>query len=121
MITTFLTDSTNNDLYLDASNNIAMSHTDIETTKQLCQNYIQTFLGEIFVNLKAGVDWFGIMLTEYTGLQDKINELTRVLLTVPNVKSITDVQYGQDKETGVINFVIQVQTTQGNSFTLTQI
>ena len=116
-MSTFKTDA-NNDLYLDAGGNIAIATTSIEVTQQLCQNYLQTFLGEIFVNLKAGVDWFGIMLSDYTGLQDKINELTRVLLTVPNVASVIDVQYAQDKEAGTISFAIQVQTNTGETVTL---
>lgn len=113
MARTLATNTATNDLFLDANKNIAVYVTQADYTKQLCQNYLQTFLGECFTNQSLGVDYFGILLNEFTSLQDKISELRRVLLTVPNVLQVLDVKYSQDKATGIIQFEIEILTSFG--------
>jgi hypothetical protein len=103
MSQTFLTDS-NNDLYLDSNNNLAIVKTSIGITAELAKNYLRTFLNEILVDQSLGLDFFGIMFNDFASLEDKIEEIERVCLTIPLVDSIESVGYTQDKITGVISF-----------------
>lgn len=109
---TFACDS-NSDLYLDSRGNIATFIRDIDVAAQLCNNYLRTFLGDVFTDLSIGTDWFGIILSEDTGLQSKIDEITRVLLTVPFVTAVNQVQISQNSETREISLDVEVQTTAG--------
>jgi len=99
----FLTDA-NNDLYLDASGNFAMATTKITIAQQLSKTFLWTFLGEVFTDTTLGTDYFGIIFNQYNSLQDKINEITRVLLTVPAITSVESIAYTQYKQSGVITF-----------------
>jgi hypothetical protein len=112
MSSTFSTDGSN-DLFLDSNNNIAIYKDQINVCKQLCQNYTQTFLSEVFTDNTLGLDWFGIMFNEFVSLNDKILELKRVLLTVPYVLDIISVQYSQDKTTSTVTFEVDVLTEFG--------
>lgn len=112
MSSTFSTDGSN-DLFLDSNNNIAIYKDQINVCKQLCQNYTQTFLSEVFTDNTLGLDWFGIMFNEFVSLNDKILELKRVLLTVPYVLDIISVQYSQDKTTSTATFEVDVLTEFG--------
>ena len=95
---------TNNDLYLAPDNHLAFYSSNITIAKQLAKNYLWTFRGEIFTNTELGTDYFGIILNQYNSMQDKINELTKQLLTVPYVTGVESIGYTQDKVTGVITF-----------------
>jgi hypothetical protein len=120
MAKVFLTDNSN-DLYLNSSNHLAIGTRDVEIAAQLARNFIWTFLGEVFTDTELGLDYFGIVLSEFTSLQDKLNELARVLLTVPFVIKVESIAYTQDKKTGVITFNPIIKTTDGESVTLNDI
>lgn len=110
----------NNDSYLDANNHIARATSNITEVKQLCENKLRTFLREVFTDVTIGTDWFGIMLTPNTSLASKNNELTRVILSVPNVKSVDEIQYAQNIETREITFIIDITCVYG-SFTISDL
>jgi hypothetical protein len=110
---TFITDASTNDLLLDKSGNIAMAKSNIEVAKQLSRNYLLTFIGEIFTDQSVGTKWFDIMLNDFVGLNGKIAELKRVLLTVPFIEGVEEVKYSQDKESGTITFEITIKTEYG--------
>jgi hypothetical protein len=120
MAKVFLTDNSN-DLYLNSSNHLAIGIRDVEIAAQLARNFIWTVLGEVFTDTELGLDYFGIVLSEFTSLQDKLNELARVLLTVPFVIKVESIAYTQDKKTGVITFNPIIKTTDGESVTLNDI
>lgn len=109
-----LTDDVNNDLYLDDKGNLALSLTRLQAIKQLVQNKLQTFLGEISINLDEGVDYFGIILPDEIPLESKINELVANILEVPGVLGVSNVDYSIDKYAGQANFDITIQTDAGN-------
>lgn len=110
----------NGDTYLDANNHIARASSNIDEVKQLCSNKLRTFLREIFTNITLGTDWFGIMLTPNTSLASKNAELTRVILSVPNVKSVDSIEYTQDVETRELTFTITVTCIYGQ-FTISDL
>lgn len=112
MASTYLCDASN-DIYLDSNGNIATATRDIDVAGQLCKNFLNTFLGDIFTDLNLGTDWFGILLSDQVTMQDKVDEITRVLLTVPFVTGVNQVQMSQDPQAGQIAFDIEVQTNAG--------
>jgi hypothetical protein len=112
MAKVFLTDNSN-DLYLNSANRLAITNKNIEVAAQLARNYLWTFLGEVLTDTTIGTDYFGIVLNEFTSIQDKLNEIARVLLTVPFVEKIENIAYTQDKENGLVTFNPTLKTTYG--------
>jgi hypothetical protein len=112
MAKVFLTDS-NNDLYLNTANHLAIATKNRNVAAQLAKNFLWTFKGEIFTDQERGTDYFGIILNEFTSLQDKLDEITRRLLMVPFVEGIESMGYTFDKETGVMTINPTLNTTQG--------
>lgn len=112
-MSTFATNSALNDLYLDDNNNIAIYTDQLNEIKQKCNNNLKTILSEVFIDNTIGVDWFGILLSEDTTMQDKINEISKNILNIDGVLSIQNISYQQDKNTREITFIIDVLTEQG--------
>jgi hypothetical protein len=115
----YLTDA-NNDTYLDSNNHIARATTNITEVQQLVTNKLRTFLREVFTDISIGTDWFGIMLTNLTSLASKNAELTRVIMTVPKVVSVDNIEYKQNAETREISFYITITCVYG-TFTITDL
>lgn len=113
-MSTLLTDDNTNDLYLDDKGNFAVSKTRLQEIKQLIQNCLQTFLGEVSTNLDLGVDYFGIILADGVPLESKINELVANIMTVPGVLGVSNSGYSIDKGTGEASFDFEIQTDAGN-------
>jgi hypothetical protein len=104
----------NNDLYLDKNKNIAVSRNRLESIKQLVNNKLQCFLGEIDIDLQEGVDYFGIILQEQVPIFSKINEITSKILEVEGVVSIENIDYAKDKENKIDKYNITIKTDAGN-------
>jgi hypothetical protein len=109
-----LTDDTLNDLYLDDKKNIAVSKTRLIAIKQLIQNKLQTFLGEIPINLDEGVDYFGVILDKFVPMEVKIRELTSKILEVQGVIGIENIDYSFNDNKTQANFDFIIQTDAGN-------
>jgi hypothetical protein len=109
-----LTDTTTNDLYLDAKGNLAISTSRIEAIRQLIQNKLQTFLGEIAINLDEGVDYFGIVLDNTVPLQAKLIEISNKILEVEGVVGITNSDYSLNDSKTEATFDLTIQTDVGN-------
>lgn len=107
-----LTDA-NNDIYLDAGNNIALARTNLEAVKQLINCKLKTFKGEIFTDTDIGTDWFGLILTDTTTIATKNEELKRVILSCDGVISVDSIKYFDNKESGEIEFEIDVTCVYG--------
>lgn len=101
---TFATTDNTNDLYLDENKNIAVARDPRLVIKNLVQNKLQTFLGEIFTDNRIGVDYFGVILNENRPLQESIQMLTNVILSVPGVMAVEDSRYAQDKVERTVTF-----------------
>lgn len=112
MAKVFLTDSSN-DLYLGTNNHLAIATKNRDVAAQLAKNFLWTFKGEIFTDTNKGTDYFGIILSEFTSLQQKLDEISRRLLMVPFVESIESMGFSFDKETGVMTINPTLNTTQG--------
>lgn len=113
MAKVFLTNS-NNDLYLNAAKGLAFTNKNIEVAAQLAKNYLWTFLTEIFTNQALGTDYFGIIFSEFSSLQQRLDEIIRVLETVPFVEKVESIGYTQDRESGVITLNPTIKTTYGS-------
>jgi len=116
-MSTFVTDDTINDLYLDAKKNIAMSTSRLEEIKQLVNNKLQTFLGEIPLDTNEGVDYFGIILEKLVPLDTKLNELTNKILEVDGVIGIDNIDYSLPNGNDEGHFSISIKTDAG-TFTI---
>ena len=112
MAKVFLTNS-DNDLYLNSANRLAFTNKNIEVAAQLAKNYLWTFLTEIFTDQSLGVDYFGIIFDEFSSKQQRLDEIQRVLLTVPFVEKVESIGYTQDRETGKIQLNPIIKTTYG--------
>jgi hypothetical protein len=112
MAKVFLTNASN-DLYLNSAGHLAITNKNREVAAQLAKNFLWTFKGEIFTDQERGTDYFGIILNEFTSLQDKLDEITRRLLMVPFVESIESMGYSFDRETGVMTINPTLNTTEG--------
>lgn len=111
-MSTFATDS-NNDLFLDINGNIAVHHDPKQVIRNLIQNKMQTFLGEVFTDITKGVDYFGTILSNDTTLQQKIAELSKEITSTDGVTAITETRYAQDKQKGTITFSFDIETQYG--------
>jgi hypothetical protein len=120
MSVVFLTNS-NNDRYLDSAGHFAKTNKNIEVAAQLAKNYLWTFLGEFFADKSIGTDYFGIIFNEFASMDDRLSELTRVLLTVPFIEEVESIAYSQDKQTGVTTFAPTIIATSGERITLNSI
>ena len=110
---TFSLDPETNDMSVDANGNFAGFTTRIDQIRQLVVCYLQTFLGEIPTNLALGVDYHGIIFPEFLTQGTKINELVRVILTVPGVQTITDFNISPNRQTGEMDYDFVIQTDAG--------
>jgi hypothetical protein len=106
-MSTLLTDSVENDLYLNSYNNLAISKTRLEEISQLVTNKLQTFLGEIPTNLEEGVDYFDIVLNKFVPVNTKTNEIVNNILTVVGVIGIESIGYEEGDGIATITPVIQ--------------
>ena len=62
---------------------------------------------------EAGVDYFGIIMANVP-LQMKAQEITRVVMNIPDVQSITLVGATQNKQTHTLNMRFLIQSTYGS-------
>lgn len=113
MAKTLRTDS-NGDLFLDSGNNLSVATSNIDVASELAKNYLRTFLGEVFTDKSIGLDYFGIIFNDYAGLQDKVNEISRVALQVELVQEVESVGYSQDKNLSTITFNPTLKTVDGS-------
>lgn len=69
----------------------------------------------MYFNTELGCDWFDVMLNPDASMQDKINELERVILQVPYTQGIEDLQVQQDyPNIGDVTYNVTIKTTLGN-------
>jgi hypothetical protein len=111
-MSTLLTDS-NNDLYLDAKNNITISTSRIQEIQQLVTNKLQTFLGEVYLDTNEGVDYFNIILEKLVPLEIKLDEIRTKILEVNGVIGIENIDYSLTNNNSEANFDITIQTDSG--------
>lgn len=112
-MSTFLTNTATNDLYLDAAMNIAISNTRIQEIQQLINNKLQTFLGEIETNLDEGVDYFGTVFNQYLPITSRVNEIIARILEVTGVVGVINIDYAENND-GIMNLTFTIQTDVGN-------
>ena len=113
-MSTLITTDNTNDLFLDGNNDIAVSRSRLEEIKQLVNNKLQTFLGEIPLDTNEGVDYFDIMLEKLIPLETKLNELTNKILEVSGVLGIENIDYSATDNKSQNNFDILIKTDAGN-------
>lgn len=80
----------NNDIYLDASGNIAMS-TGLEAVKNICQNAAQTRFGEMIYATNEGLPFFETLWNGKPNTSQFEAALRNTLLQVADVKQVISV------------------------------
>jgi hypothetical protein len=106
MINFDLTKDTN-DIQVDADGNFLTTKTRIKDISQLLINRLQTFLGEVPTNLDKGVDYHGIVFSEFLTEQSKINEIVRVIIETDGVIGLEDFSFSSEKQVTSYDFVIK--------------
>ena len=104
----------NNDMFLDVNGNWAGFTSRIDDVGQILKCRLQTFLGEVKTDLKKGVDYHGIIFTDFLTAQSKINELVRVIIATDGVKSIENFSISPDKSKGIMGYDFTIMTDAGN-------
>lgn len=98
-----------NDIYLDASNNLAMV-TGIQACAQDCEHIAKVRLGEMVLNVQGGIPYLEQVFQNTNTLSFK-QALIEAWLTVPNV---TGVQSATTSIVGgVLNYTAVINTTFG--------
>lgn len=103
----------NDDLFLDSNGNIAIWKDDMNALKQTITNELQTFLSEVFTDERIGVDYFGILLNDRLDNRQKQDELSRVILAISGVQSISEFNFYLDKATRIASYDLTIQTIYG--------
>lgn len=111
---TFALDPNTNDMYLDEAGNFAGFKDRLSSIGQLLTCRLQTFLGEVPTNLKKGVDYHGIIFTDFLTQQSKINELIRVIIATEGVVSVENFTISPDKAKGIMGYNFTIKTDAGN-------
>lgn len=112
----------NGDIEIDPSTGLRMA-SGLEGVEQLCRVATSTFMGEVFTDLKEGLDWYGLILGKPFRENVIRAEFRRVLLTVPNVTEVVAVLPTFNRATRVMEVKWQTRTVWGDSSvdTLTQV
>lgn len=78
------------DFELDSNGDIAVVD-NAEAVKEAVVYYLQTFLGDIYVDLTKGVNYFGIVFNNQTTLMQKKNEIQRNVLKIEDIISVDNI------------------------------
>lgn len=87
----------------------------LEGVEQLCRIATSTFMGEVFTDLKEGLDWYGLILGKAFRENIIRAEFRRVLLAVPNVTEVVAVIPTFTRTTRVLEVKWQTRTVWGDS------
>ena len=111
---TFALNPVTNDMEVDANGNWKVFTNRIESIAQIITCFLQTFLGEIPINLDLGVDYHGIIFDEFLPQQSKLNEFISVILTVEGVTGISNFSIAPNPIEGKIGYDFIITTDSGN-------
>lgn len=104
--------------YMDDQNRLHLTYgqiklvEDMEALRVLINAELQIVKGELD-NPTRGVDYFGIILSN-TPISIKVQEITRVIKSVPGVKDVTFNNAMLDKKTQILTFSFTIQTVYGD-------
>lgn len=106
----------NYDLTLDDQNNLALQNNELLEIAQTLMNRCSLVRGEALDDTSRGVD-IDIMLGQDHTLEDKKNELKRVILLDDRVLNVEQIDYKFDPKTRSGYFIptVKVKLSDGNS------
>lgn len=111
MTTSFSVDA-NNDLYLDAQGNLAIS-SGLQAVLEVCQQVCQTQLGELFLDINAGIPTFQTIWSGSPNVVQFEAAIKQAILSVPDVIGILSMSMSQTGDTFAYEAAIQTIYGQG--------
>lgn len=110
-IQTIATTKDTNDIFLDASGNLAMAE-DKPAIANIVLNVVRTNRGELQYNKSAGIPYFDVLFVANPNLRIWADFLRKETLRVPGTISITDFTYKVTNE--VLTYSMTVETNIGD-------
>lgn len=116
MVQTVLTNA-NNDIYLDASGNLAMA-TGEAAVAQACENVSRASLGEEVFSINNGIPFFQAVFIGTPKIPIFETYLRQALLSVPGVVEITSLT--TTISNNALSYTAVIETVFGNAVTLAE-
>lgn len=101
----------NNDIYLDASGNIALT-VDINALADISKNKVLTTLGEAEYNQLAGIPYFETIFCDTPKIDLFQTAIIETLENTENIERVTNFDYTQNE--GVFSYSLTEITSYGN-------
>ena len=109
---TFSQSSSNNDLYLDANGQLAVS-TGREAYADIMADAIRTMRGELWSDTGFGVEYFGTVFARSNSIEAWKVQMRSIIQGFDFVKSISEFNTEYDSNSHTLNFKIVIETDQG--------
>lgn len=106
----FLTDTEHNDLYLDTRGNLAVGEAQL-AVGQVCKNVLRTSLGELPLNITAGIPYMEDIFVSNASLGMAQAYMIQAIKNVANVVRILDFRLTRTGD--VLNFTAKILTREG--------
>lgn len=102
--------NSNNDLYLDASGNVAITK-DINALADISKNKVLTNYGEPLYNQLTGIPYFDTMFTDSPKIDLFQAAIIKDLENTENIQRVSKFEYNQSN--GIFNYSVTEQTPYG--------
>lgn len=110
-LTTIAVDK-NNDIYLDADGNLAISY-DLQAVLQGCEQAAKTLLGEMVLNVDQGIPYFDVVWVGVPNIEQYNAALRTAFFSVPDVLEVVSLMIQQTNNTLAYTAIIRTSYGSG--------
>lgn len=100
----------NNDIYLDANNNIAIA-TELTAVLQACEQAAKTYLGEMVLSTDKGIPYYEVVFVGVTNIQQFKSSLRQAFLEVTGVTQVKSISITQADD--LLTYTATIETIYG--------
>lgn len=101
-----------NDISLTSDGDLAMSDSQ-EAYATILSDAIRTVLGELQLNVTAGIDYFGTVFSRVNAIPRWKHDVSEVLLSYDFVKAIGSIDVSIGSDGRLLSYIVEVETDLG--------